>query len=108
MLRSFHYASRYALRELVESQAAGSGTDLEAWARAWCLWTASEYLAGYMEVARGAGLFGPEADEHRFLLDSFTLDKALYELRYEIGSRPSWVDIPLLGILEQIDVAVLD
>jgi maltose alpha-D-glucosyltransferase/alpha-amylase len=108
MLRSFHYASRYALRELVESQAAGSGTDLEAWARAWCLWTASEYLAGYLEVARSTGLPGPEDEELRFLLDSFTLDKALYELRYEIDSRPSWVDIPLLGILELIDVAVLD
>jgi len=108
MLRSFHYASRYALRELVESQAAGSGTDLEAWARAWCLWTSAEYLGGYLEVATATGLLTPDGDEHRFLLDSFTLDKALYELRYEIDSRPSWVDIPLLGILELIEVAVAD
>jgi maltose alpha-D-glucosyltransferase/alpha-amylase len=108
MLRSIHYASRYALRELVESQAAGSGTDLEAWARAWCLWTGAEYLAGYMEVATETGLLTPDGDEHRFLLDSFTLDKALYELRYELDSRPTWVDIPLLGILELVDAAAAD
>jgi maltose alpha-D-glucosyltransferase/alpha-amylase len=108
MLRSSHYASRYALRELVESQAAGSGTDLDAWARAWSLWTASEYLAGYTEVATQTGLLTVDGGEHRFLLDSFTLDKALYELRYEIDNRPAWVDIPLVGILELIDIAADD
>jgi maltose alpha-D-glucosyltransferase/alpha-amylase len=32
-------------------------------------------------------------------LDAFLLEKALYELQYEMGSRPSWVGIPLMGIL---------
>ncbi|HML98062.1 MAG TPA: maltose alpha-D-glucosyltransferase [Tepidiformaceae bacterium] len=108
MLRSFHYASRHALRELVESQAAGSGTDLETWARAWNLWSAAEYLAGYFDVAGSTGLLPSAPEEHRFLLDSFLLDKALYEVRYELDNRPTWVDIPLQGIIGIIDVAILD
>ena len=33
------------------------------------------------------------------MLDLFELEKALYELRYELGNRPDWAAIPLLGIL---------
>jgi maltose alpha-D-glucosyltransferase/alpha-amylase len=34
------------------------------------------------------------------LLDLFVLDKALYELNYELNNRPDWVGIPLRGITE--------
>jgi maltose alpha-D-glucosyltransferase / alpha-amylase len=102
MVRSFHYASQFAWRELAESQAAGLGTDLEAWARAWYLWTASAYIAAYTETATEGGLLTGDADEHRFLLDAFMLDKAFYELSYELDNRPSWVEIPLKGILETL------
>jgi maltose alpha-D-glucosyltransferase/alpha-amylase len=34
------------------------------------------------------------------ILGMFELEKALYELRYELGNRPSWVGIPLQGILD--------
>jgi maltose alpha-D-glucosyltransferase/alpha-amylase len=42
-------------------------------------------------------------DERRILLDAFLLDKALYELAYELGNRPEWVRIPLRGILGLIE-----
>jgi maltose alpha-D-glucosyltransferase/alpha-amylase len=35
----------------------------------------------------------------RRLLDIYLLDKALYELRYELNNRPTWVRIPLMGML---------
>jgi len=35
----------------------------------------------------------------RAMLDLFVLEKALYELRYELGNRPEWAAIPLQGIL---------
>ena len=38
------------------------------------------------------------ADFHK-LLDVFLLDKALYEVRYELNARPAWVRIPLMGIM---------
>ena len=32
----------------------------------------------------------------------FTLEKALYELRYELENRPEWIDIPLRGLLRVV------
>ena len=42
--------------------------------------------------------FVPRGDSWRTLLCAFTLDKALYELEYELNHRPDWLCIPLLGI----------
>jgi maltose alpha-D-glucosyltransferase/alpha-amylase len=42
----------------------------------------------------------PAGDARARLLRAFTLDKALYELGYELNSRPEWVRIPLAGILK--------
>jgi maltose alpha-D-glucosyltransferase/alpha-amylase len=42
----------------------------------------------------------PASDEDfRRLLDAFVLEKAMYELTYELNNRPSWIRIPLAGIL---------
>ena len=48
--------------------------------------------------ARGAGSTRRSADV-RGLLELFELEKALYELRYEINNRPDWARIPLRGLL---------
>ena len=60
-----------------------------------------EYLAAYEQSARQLGLFESLADV-RGLLELFELEKALYELRYELANRPGWVAIPLQGILAAI------
>ncbi|MEJ5220474.1 MAG: Na/Pi symporter [Tepidiforma sp.] len=99
MVRSFHYASRAGLRQVVEGHAAGTGTDLERWALGWYLWTSRAYLDGYFAAARASGLPGGSDEEHRFLLDTFVLDKAFYELGYELDHRPDWAEIPLRGLL---------
>jgi maltose alpha-D-glucosyltransferase/alpha-amylase len=40
-------------------------------------------------------------EEHtRALIELFTLEKALYEIRYELDNRPDWVGIPIRGILD--------
>ena len=103
MVRSFHYASQFAWRELAQSQAAGLRTDLETWSRAWYLWTASEFISAYVATASSGGLVTSVGGEHRFLFDAFMLDKAFYELGYELDSRPTWVEIPLDGILEAVE-----
>ena len=45
---------------------------------------------------------GSDAKEHRLLFDAFALQKALYEVAYELNNRPDWVRIPLRGILNLI------
>lgn len=58
--------------------------------KAWGEEAASAYLQGYGAV-----------DLHRTLLDAYILDKALYEVAYEINNRPDWVHIPL-GAVERV------
>lgn len=105
MVRSFDYVSRVALKDLVESQAAGQATDLEGWAAAWYRWTAKAFLDAYFAATAASGLLPVDPEERRLLFDCFALDKALYELAYELDNRPGWVDIPLRGILQLVPEA---
>jgi len=43
-------------------------------------------------------LLPPTRDERQVLLDAYLLEKAVYELSYELNNRPDWVRIPLQGI----------
>ena len=58
------------------------------------------FLRRYLQIA-GRGSFLPKSrDDLKTLLDILVLDKAVYELSYELNNRPDWVDVPLRGILE--------
>jgi maltose alpha-D-glucosyltransferase / alpha-amylase len=59
------------------------------------------FLAAYDAAVRDAKLYAREAlQPGSGLLGLFELEKALYELRYELGNRPGWAGIPLQGILD--------
>ena len=45
----------------------------------------------------------PEAGDLQILLDVFLMEKAIYEMRYELNNRPDWVRIPLAGILRLLE-----
>jgi maltose alpha-D-glucosyltransferase/alpha-amylase len=99
MLRSFSYAAYAALF----AHAAGRPDEierLEPWARAWQLWVGAAFVKGYLTAA-GAAPFLPENPvQLASLLNLFPIDKALYELHYELNNRPDWVRIPLRGLTE--------
>ena len=98
MLRSFSYAAYSSLINF----ATRHGSDmarLEPWARLWERCVAAEFLRAYRTTARDADFLPLDADEFRKLLDIFLVDKALYEVRYELDARPAWLRIPLMGIL---------
>ena len=100
MLRSFHYASQAALRS--EHIAADRLPRLEKWARFWVDCVSSAFLKSYLATA-GTASFVPQApDDLDLQLTTMLLEKALYELRYELNMRPDWVRIPLRGILEVV------
>jgi trehalose synthase-fused probable maltokinase len=104
MIRSFQYAAFAALFGQVPGVPT-EGPDaarVEAWAAFWTAWVSAVYLQTYFEEAKGLRSV-PESDrERRLLLDAFLLQKALYELAYELNNRPDWVRIPLRGILSLI------
>ncbi len=94
MVRSFSYAGYAA----IPKEQAGS-TQFEAWADYWGAVVSAEYLKAYFATADGAPFVGRDRDEQRLLFDAFVLQKALYEVAYELNNRPDWVRIPLRGIL---------
>jgi predicted trehalose synthase len=65
--------------------------------REWEAWVSGAFLGGYLEAAAGAA-FLPEPAALDDLIDVFVLNKAFYELAYELNNRPDWVGLPLDGI----------
>ncbi|MCU1291989.1 MAG: treS, partial [Bryobacterales bacterium] len=104
MIRSFSYAGYAALFGLVPGVSTTEQTrnQIEGWAAYWGAWVSAEYLKAYFETASGAPFVGSDPKEHRLLFDAFMLQKALYEVSYELNNRPDWVQIPLRGILSLI------
>ncbi|HSK08585.1 MAG TPA: maltose alpha-D-glucosyltransferase [Vicinamibacterales bacterium] len=98
MLRSYSYASWVALRS--QSPPPGGLTGLQAWAAAWRAWVSAEFLRSYLDTARDASFLPHDRNSLHALLRVFLLEKALYELRYELNHRPDWLAIPLAGIHE--------
>src|SRR5260370_26338134 len=103
MVRQLDYAGEAALRSGHFHRA--SAPRLEAWARFWVDSVSAAFLHSYLTTA-GAASFVPQTPEDLDLqLSTMLLEKALYELRYELNSRPDWVRIPLRGILEAVHPA---
>lgn len=99
MLRSFGYAAYAALFGFTVHAPDDYGL-LERWAETWQHWAAEAFLAGYRSTAAERSSLLPEGDAFTVLVQAFVLEKALYELRYELNHRPDWVRIPLAGLLK--------
>ena len=93
MLRSFSYAVYAGLLNYT-TRRAEEYDRLLPWATFWEKWTSVAFLRAYQEATRGASFLPVDPGSFQRLLDAFLLDKALYELSYELDNRPSWVDIP--------------
>ncbi|HEY0786821.1 MAG TPA: maltose alpha-D-glucosyltransferase, partial [Acidobacteriaceae bacterium] len=98
MVRSFSYAAFAALTRHT-SRRAQDFEHLEPWSRLWEAAVVHEYLASYRATAAASPIVPADQAAFRQLLDVYLLDKALYELVYELNNRPAWVRIPLAGIL---------
>ena len=105
MLRSFHYAVYSALFDEEErgSFQEDRRDQMEAWAEDWRLWVCSEYLRTYLGRTEDAGFLPDSPEEIQILLDAYLMEKAVYELGYEMNNRPDWVRIPLQGIEQLLD-----
>jgi maltose alpha-D-glucosyltransferase/alpha-amylase len=105
MLRSFDYAaggstvrpdSPAGVRQ--EDRAA-----IDRWARFWATNVSAAFLRAYRGATAGAPFLPASESEWEILLDAYVLDKALYELEYELNNRPEWVTIPIEGILRLVE-----
>ncbi len=97
MLRSFNYAAWAALMKY-SSRRPEDHARLGPWARLWDQSLSAEFWHAYHATVAGSGLLPSSPAAARRLLDLYLLEKAFYELLYELNSRPDWVKIPLMGI----------
>jgi maltose alpha-D-glucosyltransferase/alpha-amylase len=98
MLRSFSYAAYSSLFNYV-TRRADNIAKLEPWAKLWEHCVSAEFLRAYRETAHDANFLPVDDSDFRKLLNVFMVDKALYEVLYELNARPDWVRIPLMGVL---------
>ena len=98
MLRSFNYAATVKLKS--QTARPEDSLALKSWARFWHCWVSVAYLKGYLDAVANAAFLPATRAELANLLDICLLEKAIYELSYELNNRPDFADVPIAGILE--------
>jgi maltose alpha-D-glucosyltransferase/alpha-amylase len=96
MVRSFHYAAHAALQKGV-GRRLGPNRILP-WLRHWQRRTAALFLGTYVDEIRETSLLPSELADTQLLLDAHLLERAYYELGFELNHRSRWVRAPLLDI----------
>jgi maltose alpha-D-glucosyltransferase/alpha-amylase len=61
------------------------------------------FLHGYLQAAGDARFLPSDHADLRTLLDAYLLEKAIYEIGYEVNNRPDWTAIPIRGILDLLE-----
>lgn len=87
MMRSFDYLLRHVARSGGPPHRPADLSLLE-----------QRFLGGYEPLAAGQPWWPGAADAAARLLSIAAVDKAIYELAYELANRPDWVEVPLAAI----------
>ena len=101
MVRSFDYAAFGAVLMFVVPEHRAMITPLVA---EWQQRATEAFLKGYFDNMDGCPSLPDDAETTQDILDLFVLEKALYEVIYEVANRPDWVAIPLNGMLRLVDL----
>jgi len=105
MIRSFQYAAHSAL--LHQAPLAPRPEDdfplLQRWAQYWYIWVSRVFLTSYLDIVSQSGLVPADPQQTEILFNAFILEKAVYEIGYELNNRPDWVRVPLQGILQLME-----
>jgi maltose alpha-D-glucosyltransferase/alpha-amylase len=107
MLRSFDYAVESVLAGKVEGSRLRREdiAQLRPWGTKWVELVSRLFLDSYLATATAGGLIPSNRDEIDLLLDTHVLEKAIYEIAYELNNRPDWVTIPLRGVTRVLKIA---
>jgi maltose alpha-D-glucosyltransferase / alpha-amylase len=100
MVRSFHYAAHAAVGELHGPKKGRRAQDgrLLGWVRVWQQRIGAVFVGAYTRRLEGSGLLPIDAQQSGLLLQSHLLERALYELGFELDNRPEWIRAPLLDL----------
>lgn len=97
MVRSFHYAAYASL--YLDNQIRQEDVDtLLPYAEQWYHYMSGFFMDGYLKAIKQSKVIATDREDMEVLLETFLLQKAIYELNYELNNRPGWVMIPLRSI----------
>ena len=101
MVRSFSYAAFSGLDQFAGSDAGrnANADNLAAWAKLWQNSATAAFLGAYCATISADRELLPPPEQAQALFTAYLLEKALYELLYELNNRPTWLRIPIGGIL---------
>jgi maltose alpha-D-glucosyltransferase/alpha-amylase len=102
MLRSFDYAASAALDSFA-SRTGSAPPRVVAAVTAWRDRAGRDFLSTYVAWAKGMSSYPQDPEVAAGLLDLFLLQKAFYEIAYEAANRPTWLSIPLRGVVDLLD-----
>lgn len=102
MVRSFHYAAYGELYLHPEKYAQNELPTLENWAAQWFHYISRFYLTAYFDRTESQGFIPTNKEQLQTLLRTFIIEKAIYEVGYEMNNRPNWLKIPLRGVLYEL------
>jgi len=103
MIRSFQYVAYNALWQ--PTMRSEDVPFLEWWADLWCREMSAVFLQSYVSAASGTVFVPQNSDDLQVLLEAYLLDKAVYEIGYELNHRPDWVIIPVRGVKQILRLA---
>lgn len=99
MIRSFHYAAYGSL--VLDSHVRKEDVHkLIPFVEQWYHYMSGFFMRAYLDTVKGSAFVPDNSEDLDTLLTTFLLEKAIYELNYELNNRPGWVMIPLRGIKE--------
>ena len=102
MLRSFSYAAAVATNRLTNEDPVDrhrAGPLVESWEEQ----VRDAFMSGYRGAVQGCPAWPEEPGAAERLIEFFVIEKALYELRYEMGNRPDWISVPLFSLLRNLE-----
>jgi maltose alpha-D-glucosyltransferase / alpha-amylase len=102
MMRSFHYAA-YGQLVLNQNYRKEDMPFLEQWALQWYHYVSQFYLTAYLDRCGEANFMPPDEAGKQMLLRTYMLEKAIYEVGYEMNARPDWLRVPMRGVLYVMD-----
>jgi len=102
MIRSFHYAA-YGQLLLNQNYRKDDMALLEQWAHQWFHYISRFYLTAYLDRAAGNSFIPSVEEDVQLLLRTYMLEKAIYEVSYEMNARPEWLRIPLRGVMNVME-----
>jgi len=101
LIRSIDYAATSAIeraRRVVQDDHGRLGAALDVWRDR----ATNEFLAAYRETIALQGLWPSDPAAAEGLLTFFLLEKAFFEIEYELSYRPDWLRVPLTGMIRML------